>query len=139
MDRWSGQIKEVRNPAKFSTGEVFATWIWPLHTAEALGATGRFLWFLAGLSLFVLYVSGLLRWLCRSGKVHNREMNFAAVRPLLYRMKEMICRASLGLFLLIRLLVQKTKQSAPYIMIGYGVILRWINRIRLCVSNRQNG
>jgi hypothetical protein len=25
-----------------------------MHTGEALGATGRFAWFLAGLSLFVL-------------------------------------------------------------------------------------
>jgi len=50
VDRWSGQIKEVRNPAKFSKGEVFATWMWPLHTGEALGTKGRFVWFLAGLT-----------------------------------------------------------------------------------------
>ena len=137
VDRWSGQIKEVRNPAKFSKGEIFATWIWPLHTGEALGATGRFVWFLAGLSLFVLYVSGLLRWLCRSGKVRDREVNFAALRPLLYRSKEIIYRAGLGLFLLIRLLVQKAKQCAPYIMMGYVILLQWVSRIRLYVMNRQ--
>jgi len=137
VDRWSGQIKEVRNPAKFSKGEIFSTWIWPLHTGEALGATGRFVWFLSGLSLFVLYVSGLLRWLCRSGKVRDREVNFAALRPLLYRMREIIYRSGLELFLLIRLLVQKAKQSAPYIMMAYGVLLQWVRRIRLCVSNRQ--
>jgi hypothetical protein len=108
----------VRNPVKFSKGEIFATWIWPLHTGEALGAAGRFIWFLAGLSLFILYVSGLLRWLCRSGKVRDREVNFAAMRPLLYRMKEIICRAGLGLFHLIRLLVKKAKQYVPHISMG---------------------
>lgn len=54
VDRWSGHIKEVRNPANFSTGETVATWIWPLHTGEVLGAKGRFLWFRAGQSVFVL-------------------------------------------------------------------------------------
>jgi uncharacterized iron-regulated membrane protein len=137
VDRWSGQIKEVRNPAKFSKGEIFATWICPLHTGEALGATGRFAWFLAGLSLFVLYVSGLLRWLCRSSKVRDREVNFAALRPSLYRIKEIIYRAGLGLFHLIRLLAKKAKQYAPYIRIGYVLLLQWINRIRLMMTNRQ--
>jgi len=137
VDRWSGQIKEVRNPAKFSKGEVFATWVWPLHTGEALGAKGRFVWFLAGLSLFVLYVSGLIHWLYRSGKVVDREVTFAAQRPLLYRSKEIGYHASWGLFLLIRLLVQKTKQCAPYIMMGYGVLVQWVCRIRLYVKNRK--
>lgn len=137
VDRWSGQIKEVRNPAKFSKSEIFATWIWPLHTGEALGATGRFAWFLAGISLFVLYVSGLLRWLCRSGKVRDREVNFAALRPLLHRLQEMICRAILELFLLIRLLVKKAKQCAPYLITGYNLLLKWGNRIRVYVINRQ--
>ncbi|MEQ1531308.1 MAG: PepSY-associated TM helix domain-containing protein, partial [Methylococcales bacterium] len=46
VDRWSGQIKEVRNTAKFSSAEAFSTWIWPVHTGEALGGAGRFAWFL---------------------------------------------------------------------------------------------
>jgi uncharacterized iron-regulated membrane protein len=139
VDRWSGQIKEVRNPAKFSKGEIFATWIWPLHTGEALGATGRFAWFLAGICLFVLYVSGLLRWLCRSGKVRDREVNFAALLPLLFRMREMIYQVILRLFHLIRFLVRKAKQCAPYLRMGYVIILEWLNRVRLRVMNRQNG
>jgi len=66
-----------------------------LHTGEALGASGRFAGFLAGLSHFVLYVSGLLGWLCKSGKVRDRKVNFAALRPLLYRMRELIYRSEL--------------------------------------------
>jgi uncharacterized iron-regulated membrane protein len=137
VDRWSGQIKEVRNPAKFSKGEIFATWIWPLHTGEALGSAGRFVWFIAGQSLFILYASGLLRWLCRSGKIRDREVNFEALRPLVYRSIKIVYRAGLGVFLLIRLLAQKAKQCEPYIMMGHTMLLQWVKRIRLCVTNRQ--
>ena len=136
VDRWSGQIKEVRNPSKFSKGEIFATWIWPLHTGEALGASGRFVWFLAGLSLFVLYVSGLLRWLCRSGMLRDREVNFAALRPLLYRIREIIYRSALGLILLVRLLVQRAKQSVPYVVMTFATLLQWGRRIRQLRSKR---
>ncbi len=134
VDRWSGQIKEVRNPATFSQGEVFASWIWPLHTGEALGAKGRFVWFLAGLSLFVLYVSGLLRWLCRNGKIRDREVNFAVLRPHLKQMREISCSLGLELWLLVRWLGQKTKQSGPYFLIGCSILLQWVSRLRLIVS-----
>ncbi len=56
-----------------------------MHTGEAFGATGRFLWFVAGIGLFVLYVSGLLHWLHRRGMVKDREVDFSALRPLFYR------------------------------------------------------
>ena len=125
VDRWSGQIKDVRNPAKFSRGETFAAWIWPLHTGEALGVTGRFTWFLARLSLFVLYVSGLLCWLCRSGKVRDRKVNFAALRTLLYQMRELIYRAGLGFFRRIRLLAHKAKEYVPYIRTGQDMTSFW--------------
>lgn len=71
VDRWSGHIKEVRDPLGFSLGERMSTWIWPLHTGEALGPKGRLFWFVCGQSLFWLYVTGLLRWLCRKGWVRN--------------------------------------------------------------------
>ena len=138
VDRWSGQIKEVRNPAKFSTGEVFATWIWPLHTGEALGATGRFVWFLSGLSLFVLYVSGLLRWLCRSGKVRDREVNFAALIPLLYRMRKLLYRLIFEAYLLIRLLAQKTRQCTPTIRKGYDMLCSMKKVLQNHISMRKN-
>ncbi|MDD1627659.1 MAG: PepSY domain-containing protein [Methylococcaceae bacterium] len=137
VDRWSGQIKEVRNPGKFSKSEIFATWIWPLHTGEALGTTGRFIWFLAGLSLFMLYISGLLRWLCRSRKIRDREVNFAALRPVLYQIREIIYRTISGIFLLIRLLAKKAKRCAPYLMAGYTILLKWAKRICLPVIHRQ--
>jgi uncharacterized iron-regulated membrane protein len=114
VDRWSGQIKEVRNPNAFSTGEVFTTWIWPLHTGEALNATGRLAWFFSGMSLFVLYVSGLLRWLCKIGKVKDRVVNLATIKPKLLSIK-------IKLFQLTGLLIKK----APIV---YVQIKHWISK-----------
>lgn len=85
VDRWSGQIREVRDPSRFGVGERMVTWIWPVHTGEAFGATGRFIWFLSGIGLFVLYATGLLRWLHRQGRVSDRDVDVAAMRPMLYR------------------------------------------------------
>jgi uncharacterized iron-regulated membrane protein len=85
VDRWSGQIKEVRNPTQFSTGETLLSAIYPIHSGEALGSFGRFIWFLSGLALFFLYVSGVLYWLYQRGKVKDRDVNFAALRPLAQR------------------------------------------------------
>ena len=137
VDRWSGQIKEVRNPAKFSKGEIFATWIWPLHTGEALGAKGRFIWFLSGLSLFVLYVSGLLRWLCRNGKVRDRDVNFAALLPLLHRLRKGVYRLIFETYLLSRLLVNKASDFTPYIKIGYAMLLKGFRQILVFLRNNQ--
>lgn len=80
VDRWSGQIRGVRNPGKFTVGQSFAVWLWPLHTGEAFGAGARFVWFIAGLMPLFLYISGLLRWLCRHGVVKDRNVDFAALR-----------------------------------------------------------
>ncbi len=133
VDRWSGQIKEVRDPTTFTRGENFMTWIWPMHTGEAFGATGRLLWFFAGMSLFVLYVSGLLRWLYRRGKVQDRELNFAVMRPLFYRLQEMIYRTGLMILRLTGLLLQKAKNYAPHVIKGWATLLHWITSL----INRQ--
>ncbi|MDD5271412.1 MAG: PepSY-associated TM helix domain-containing protein [Methylovulum sp.] len=74
IDRWSGHIKTVRDPSLFSGGEKFMTWMWPLHTGEALGAGGRLVWFLAGLCPAFFYVSGLWHWLHRRGIVADRPV-----------------------------------------------------------------
>jgi uncharacterized iron-regulated membrane protein len=116
VDRWSGQVKEVRDPSGFSSGETVTTWIWPMHTGEAFGTTGRFLWFVSGIGLFVLYVSGLLRWLHRRGMVKDRELDFSALRPWLYRLQAMIQRQGLALFRLSMVLLQQAKQHAPHVI-----------------------
>ncbi|MBT9097034.1 PepSY domain-containing protein [Methylovulum psychrotolerans] len=80
IDRWSGHIKTVRDPHRFTGGETLMTWMWPLHTGEALGAAGRFAWFLAGLCPGYFYVSGLLHWLHRRGKVQDRPVPWHKLR-----------------------------------------------------------
>jgi uncharacterized iron-regulated membrane protein len=137
VDRWSGQIKEVRNPAKFSKGEIFATWIWPLHTGEALGAKGRFIWFLSGLSVFVLYISGLLRWLCRTGWVRDREVNYSALMPLLRRLRKGNYRLIYEAYLLIRLFAKKAKTLKPHIRIAYDILLKWIKQLQVVLLNKH--
>jgi uncharacterized iron-regulated membrane protein len=80
VDRWSGQIRDARNPGKFTPGQSFTTWLWPLHTGEAFGAAGRFLWFIAGLTPLLLYISGLLHWLHRCGAIKDRPVDFSGLR-----------------------------------------------------------
>jgi uncharacterized iron-regulated membrane protein len=150
VDRWSGQVKEVRDPSAFSSGETFATWIWPMHTGEAFGATGRFIWFVTGIGLFVLYVSGLLHWLHRHGKVKDRDVNFiardavyaaslsgtgavSALRPLFYRLQGMSYRAGLTFLRLAGLLLKRAKLYAPRIMKNTASFLLWFRSM----INRQ--
>jgi uncharacterized iron-regulated membrane protein len=76
VDQYSGQIRQVRNAARFSRGETLITTIWPLHTGEMLGGWGRLAWFLAGLMLPVLYVSGMVRWLIGRGSISDRTLDF---------------------------------------------------------------
>jgi uncharacterized iron-regulated membrane protein len=134
VDRWSGQIKEVRNPSNFSQGENFSAWIWPLHTGEAVGGTGRFLWFLAGMGLFFLYVTGLVYWLYRHGKVKDREIDFSELRPLLYRLQASIYRIGLMLFRLSVLLLKWVKDYAPQVIKACEMLLL---RLRTMIINRQ--
>jgi uncharacterized iron-regulated membrane protein len=79
IDRWSGQIRSVNNPSRFSPGQTFTTWQWPLHTGEAFGESGRFLYFLTGLMPLVLWTSGLVHWLHRKGKITDRPIDLPAL------------------------------------------------------------
>ncbi|TAL42709.1 MAG: PepSY domain-containing protein [Methylovulum sp.] len=126
IDRWSGHIKEVRDPGKFSWGETLTTWMWPLHTGEALGATGRLLWFIVGLCPALLYASGLLCWLHRRGVVQDRPVNLSALRPHIQRLNKRLYRIGLVLFHSLVQLVKEARQSAPLIKARTGMLLRWI-------------
>jgi len=134
VDRWSGHIKEVRDPAGFTQGEKIMSGLWPVHTGEAFGATGRLIWFLAGMSLFWLYVSGLLRWLYRHGKVRDRDINVAALRPLVDRTQERLGQAGLMLLRLAGVLLQRAKYYAPQLMKACSAL--W-QRLRVTIMNRQ--
>lgn len=119
VDRWSGQIKEIRNPAKFTTGEKIMEWLWPLHTGEALGASGRLLWFFTGLALCFIYVSGVMHWLYRHGKIQDCAVDFAMMRQQLYHFTAILWQL---LMLLIR-------TATPYVKSGYAQLLHWMKKI----------
>ena len=131
IDRWSGQIREVRDPSGFNAGEKLITWIWPLHTGEVLGGAGRFLWFLAGQSLFFLYVSGMIRWLNRKGVIKDRPVDFSSFKRKLnhagktaYYFGRMLYRKSVELY----------KKTKPYV---YKLIVQWEMAIRTWLKKHR--
>ena len=85
VDQYSGQIREVRNAARFSSGERLLTTLWPLHTGGLVGSIGKLLWFLTGLALPVLYVTGLIRWLIGRGAIPDRPVDVRPVQQWLTR------------------------------------------------------
>jgi uncharacterized iron-regulated membrane protein len=80
MDRYTGTILDVDDPASGTAGEVFTHWQWPLHSGHAFGMTGRILVFLTGLACPVLYVTGVIRWLQK--RKATRRMTGVANRRL---------------------------------------------------------
>ena len=62
----------------------------------------------------MLYVSGLLRWLCKIGKVKDRVVNLAAIKPKLLRLKTLLLE-------LIALAIKHTP-------IAYAQIRDWISK-----------
>jgi uncharacterized iron-regulated membrane protein len=80
IDRWSGQIREVRNPKQFTAGQAFITRMWPLHTGEAFGAFGRLLWFFTGLVPLLLFLTGLAQWLIKRGLIPDQNMDFSPLQ-----------------------------------------------------------
>jgi uncharacterized iron-regulated membrane protein len=82
VDRWSGQIREVRNPSRFSAGETFMAALWPIHTGEAWGPFGKSVWVMTALAPLLLYLSGLMRWLNGRGWLADRPLDWSRVRIL---------------------------------------------------------
>jgi len=63
VDRYSGEILDIDDPADATAGEVFTHWQWSLHSGQAFGMAGRIFVFLTGLACPVLFITGLIRWL----------------------------------------------------------------------------
>ena len=86
IDAYSGQILDVVNPSRFGFGQRLDVLIWPLHTGEWVGGNARILWFLAGLSLPVFFLTGLIRWGIRTHRIADapatRETLPSALRQL---------------------------------------------------------
>jgi uncharacterized iron-regulated membrane protein len=62
IDQYSGKILAIRDPKRQTAGDIFWTWLHPLHSGEIAGLTGRIIIFISGLLPLMLYVTGLIRW-----------------------------------------------------------------------------
>ena len=62
VDAGSGSVTGLKLTATSSAGDLFLTWIFPLHTGTAFGMPGRIVIALAGLVLVGLMVTGLYVW-----------------------------------------------------------------------------
>lgn len=67
IDQYSGEVLGVRDPSSNSAGDTVLDWLHPLHGGEALGLAGRLLVLLSGLTLPLLFVTGVLR--CRQKRL----------------------------------------------------------------------
>lgn len=56
------RIVEVRDPLKANLGETLISWLFPLHSGEALGLPGRIAWTVLGLLPGFLFFSGAWLW-----------------------------------------------------------------------------
>lgn len=62
IDQYSGQVLRVHDWNRFTGGETFLAWLFPLHNGEAFGLVGRWIVFFAGFIPLMLYVTALRMW-----------------------------------------------------------------------------
>ncbi len=62
IDQYDGKMLAVRDPSEQSSGDVFLSWMHPLHSGEIAGLTGRIIVVLCGFIPGILYYTGFIRW-----------------------------------------------------------------------------
>jgi uncharacterized iron-regulated membrane protein len=62
LDAFSGEVLQVRDPLKGASGDVFLSWMFPLHSGEAFGLWGRVFISMFGVMPLLLALTGLLMW-----------------------------------------------------------------------------
>lgn len=62
IDQYSGEVLAFRDWRTFTSGEIFLTWLFPLHNGEAFGLPGRWTVFVAGFIPLILFLTGLRIW-----------------------------------------------------------------------------
>lgn len=60
-----GRVVDTRDPLAGPAGDRLLSWLFPLHSGEALGIVGRVAWTLFGLVPALLFATGLWLWLRR--------------------------------------------------------------------------
>lgn len=62
IDQYSGSVRRVTDWRRFTGGETFLAWLFPLHNGEAFGLAGRWIVFVTGLTPLILYGTALRMW-----------------------------------------------------------------------------
>ncbi|MGE3979230.1 MAG: PepSY-associated TM helix domain-containing protein [Nitrospira sp.] len=73
LDQYSGKVLRVHDWNRFTGGETFLGWLFPLHNGEAFGLTGRWIVFISGFVPLVLYVTALRMWWLKR-QAHRRRL-----------------------------------------------------------------
>lgn|GEM_PF-437621 len=63
VDSLSGQVIKVVNPMQAASGDVFLSWLFPLHSGEAFGVLGKVFISIVGLMPLAFAVTGTVMWL----------------------------------------------------------------------------
>ena len=73
IDQYSGAVLSVQDWRRFTRGETFVAWLFPLHNGEAFGLTGRWIILITGFIPSILYVTALrMWWLKRNARLRQR-------------------------------------------------------------------
>ncbi len=72
LDQYSGDVRRVVNWQRFTGGETFLAWLFPLHNGEAFGLIGRWIVFACGFVPLILYVTALRMWWLKRA-AHRRQ------------------------------------------------------------------
>lgn len=78
VDRYVGTLLHVEDADTGTAGDVFLQWQWYLHSGQVFGMTGRILVCISGLAGFLLYITGVIRWL-QKRKAQNTAVREHAV------------------------------------------------------------
>ncbi|CUS37580.1 PepSY-associated TM helix domain-containing protein [Candidatus Nitrospira nitrificans] len=77
LDQYSGAVLRVQDSRRFTGGETFLAWLFPLHNGEAFGLTGRWIVFITGFVPLLLYVTAVRMWWLKR-QAHRRQKQSSA-------------------------------------------------------------
>lgn len=63
VEQYTGAVLYIQDRERFTRGETFLEWLFPIHSGEIFGGLGRPVVLIVGFAPFILFSTGLLRWL----------------------------------------------------------------------------
>jgi len=84
IDQNSGQIRDAMSPTNSARAQQLTDKLLALHSGEAFSSLGEAVWFLVGLSPFVLFVTGCYSYCIRKNWLNDKPFDFNAVAVMTY-------------------------------------------------------